>query len=149
MSGSTPNAIIARSPWRSKSMKNSTGVSSRRAPDRCYTSLTFNGTVFAAPTSSTIIESKRYSSGQKNMLARIDGITDSSTVHTSQWSKRRPRSELPRRAFSRSHRMGACGGKARFRGCCRPFSSQLVAPLMCTARAALLMNVSKTEVEGC
>ena len=84
MSGSTPNAMIARIPWLSKSMKNSIGVSSRRAPDRCYSSLTFNGTVSAAPISSTIIESKRYSSGRKNMLASIDGITGSSTVHTFQ-----------------------------------------------------------------
>ena len=47
-------------------------MSFRGAPHRCCSSRICNGTAFAAQTLFTIIESKQYSSGQKNTPAIID-----------------------------------------------------------------------------
>ena len=73
---SIQNAITAHSPWLCKRMRNCAGMSLQEVPRRCYSSRIYSGTSFAGQTSSTTIESKLYSSGQKNMPASTDANID-------------------------------------------------------------------------
>lgn len=77
-------------------------MSFRGAPHCCYSSLISNGTAFAPRTLFTIIESKLYSSGQKNMPAIIDVNTNSRQAHISPWSRPHFRSGLRKPDCSRS-----------------------------------------------
>ena len=62
-------------------------MSCRLALGHCYSSLISIGLPFAARTLFMIIERRRYSSGQKNMLAIIDARCDSQMECTFLWSK--------------------------------------------------------------
>jgi len=92
-------------------MRSCAGVSFRGAPRLYCLSRKSNGTRFAAATSSTIIDSKRCSSGQKNMLAVIDANYDSLTVCTSPWSKWHFRSASHSRGYLRLRRTDDCSDR--------------------------------------
>jgi len=71
-----------------------------------------SGTVSRAKTLFTTIETRVYSSGQKNTLAIIDEHDNSRTESTCRWNRWLSRSAVRNRGCLRSRRMGNCGGRS-------------------------------------
>lgn len=81
-------------------------------PSRCCSSRISSGIVSGAKTSFTTIETRLYSSGQKNTLAIIDVHNSSRTESTCRWNRWPSRSAVRNRGCLRSRQMGDCGGRS-------------------------------------
>ncbi len=85
----------------------------------CFSSPTWTGRAFAAPTSSTIIDSRRSSSGQKSTLASTGRAISSRTAPISRWSRRRfPNATRNQDCLQQLWR-GDCNGECGEQGWCQ------------------------------